>query len=142
MILYAVLHLTIGCFVPNDSVNFVKIKDIPTVRFAGYYLDDVFLYEYIEPDTSKNITIPNAFTPNTDGINDIFRVQGQNIKTLNGKIFNRWGQELFAWSDVNGGWDGMYKGKDVPEGTYFYAITVVFEDGEIKSFTGSILLTR
>ena len=134
--------ITIGCFRPDSLVQFA-INNSNHITFYGayYYLDDVSVYE-CEEETNNILNLPNAFTPNGDGVNDVFRVQGQNIKTLNGKIFNRWGQELFTWSDVNDGWDGKYNGKDAAEGTYFYVVTVEFVDGEVRNFTGSVLLTR
>lgn len=132
--------LTIGNFFSDFETNVDTVNPIPG-GYAYYFIDDVSVYE-CEEAPSDTITFTNAFTPNGDGVNDVFRVQGQNIKTLNGKILNRWGQELYNWTDIGSGWDGKFKGKDVPEGTYFYAITAVFEDGETKSYTGSILLTR
>lgn len=136
-------YFIIGNFFSDENTLF-EITDTSVLNsiIAYYFIDDVSVYECEEDVLPNSITLPNAFTPNTDGINDIFRMQGQNIKTLNGKILNRWGQELFNWSDVSSGWDGKFKGKYVPEGTYFYAITAVFEDGETKSYTGSILLIR
>ncbi|OPZ99490.1 MAG: hypothetical protein BWY70_00954 [Bacteroidetes bacterium ADurb.Bin408] len=132
--------LTIGNFFSDSETNVDTVNPI-SGGYAYYFIDDVSVYE-CEEAPSDTITFTNAFTPNGDGVNDVFRVQGQNIKTLNGKIFNRWGQELYNWTDIGSGWDGKYKGNDVPEGTYFYVITSLFEDGVTKSYTGSILLTR
>ena len=94
-------------------------------------------------DTARNsLTIPNAFTPNSDGKNDVFKVHGQNIKSMYGKIFNRWGQKLYEWNDINTGWNGKYKGKDVSEGVYFYVVSVTFEDGKVEEKRGSLELIR
>jgi len=133
-------HLTIGCFVPDDSVGFIRFND--NGQCASYYLDDVSLYECVDTDETKSVLIPDAFTPNSDGKNDVFKIHGQNIRAITGKIINRWGQELYKWSNVNEGWDGKYKGKDVSEGTYFYVISVEFEDGSLETKTGSIELSR
>ena len=135
-------HLTIGCFVPDDSINYIKIDTVEPIIFAGYYLDDVSLYECVDSDETISIFIPDAFTPNGDGVNDYFKVHGQNIKTITGKIINRWGQELYKWSTLNEGWDGKYKGKDVSAGVYFYIINAEFEDGSLETKTGSIELSR
>ena len=63
-------------------------------------------------DTTKNsLTIPNVFTPNGDGHNDYFKITGQNIRSINEKIFNRWGQLLYKWNDINEHWDGKYNNK-------------------------------
>lgn len=132
--------LTIGNFYSDTNTNIDTVNPFPG-GYAYYFIDDVSIYECDE-EINNILTLSNAFTPNNDNVNDLFRVQGQNIKTLNGKILNRWGQELFTWSDVNGGWDGKYKGKDAAEGTYFYVIIVWFEDGEVRVEKGSLMLTR
>jgi len=94
-------------------------------------------------DTTKNtLIIPNAFTPNGDGYNDYFKINGQNIRSINGKIFNRWGEELFKYTDVNSKWDGKYKGKDVSDGVYFYILEVTFNNGETRENHGSIEVVK
>ncbi|HNW97456.1 MAG TPA: gliding motility-associated C-terminal domain-containing protein [Bacteroidales bacterium] len=99
-------------------------------------------------DCNDSITIPNAFTPNGDSYNDYFIVHGKNIKTISGKIFNRWGQELYKFTDANSnpiaiGWNGKTEqGNEVSEGTYFYIITVTFENGEVQEKHGCIELLR
>jgi gliding motility-associated-like protein len=99
---------------------------------------ELFLERCLEP----TIYIPNVFTPNNDGINDVFEVKGSYIENIEVTIFNRWGNELYTWKDLNEGWNGEYKGELVPDGTYFYIINVVFENREKKSVTGSITLLK
>ncbi|MBL4668146.1 MAG: gliding motility-associated C-terminal domain-containing protein [Flavobacteriales bacterium] len=76
------------------------------------------------PSTTDNtILIPNVFTPNGDGFNDVFTVGGANLESVKGQIFNRWGQKLFSWNNVKGYWDGKTpSGSEAPDGTYFYII--------------------
>jgi len=138
-------YITIGCFRPDSMVQIAYNDTIhPPGAWPYYYLDDVSVY-YCGPDTTvypNQLTVFNAFTPNRDGVNDIFKVHGQNIKTITGKIINRWGQELFKWSNVNEGWDGKYKGKDVPPGVYFYVVSATFEDGKVEEKHGSVEVIR
>ena len=64
-----------------------------------------------EEDTKTSVLLmPNAFSPNGDGINDIYKPKEgyQNIKEFHAYIYNRWGQKLFEWSDPATGWDGTY----------------------------------
>jgi len=71
-----------------------------------------------------DIWMPNAFTPNGDGVNDIFRALG-NIGRLEGfglSVYNRWGERIFHTSDKYKGWDGQYNGKDALLGTYAYVL--------------------
>lgn len=77
--------------------------------------------------------VPNAFTPDGDGINDIF-MEGYDLT-----ILNRWGQELYKGFD---GWDGKYKGSDVSQGTYFYIITISDANENKSTITGAVVLTR
>jgi gliding motility-associated-like protein len=137
--------ITIGCFYPNDSITYQLINpgSLDLYDYAYYFIDDISVYLCEDSLSMENqITIPNAFTPNGDGINEIFKPHGQNIKSINGKIFNRWGQELFKWNDLNSGWDGKHNGQDVSAGVYFYVIEVTFEDGEIQEKHGSIEVIR
>jgi gliding motility-associated-like protein len=70
------------------------------------------------------IFIPNAFSPNNDGVNDIFKVGGIGIRYLEMNIYNRWGERLFTQKDDSNsfGWDGIYLDETVPQGAYMYTI--------------------
>jgi gliding motility-associated-like protein len=78
--------------------------------------------------SNSRIYIPNAFSPNNDGLNDQFVIKGQGITTLNHlRIFDRWGTLIFERknlriNDPAGAWDGGYKGEPVPMGTYVYIV--------------------
>jgi gliding motility-associated-like protein len=67
--------------------------------------------------------VPNAFTPNADGINDEFKVYGEGISSIEFKIFSRWGQIVFETKDINEGWDGKINGKLATAGIYVYKIS-------------------
>jgi len=87
--------------------------------------------------SESKLEMPNAFSPNGDGINDIYKAKDgyQSIVEFHAYIFNRWGQQLYSWDDPAGGWDGKYKGKDVKQGTYFVLVKAKGADGrkfEIK----------
>lgn len=79
-----------------------------------------------EPD----IFVPNAFTPNGDGNNDVLFVRGRFITTLLLQIFDRWGEKVFETSDQAIGWDGTYKGKRVDPAVFVYHLTVDCADGQ------------
>ena len=140
--------ITIGSFY-DDSIIQWEINDTiyPAYSWPYYYLDDVSVY-YCGPDTTiippseNSLTIPNAFTPNNDNYNDNFIIKGQNIKSVNGKILNRWGQELFSFANLTVSWDGKYKGNDVSEGVYFYFIIVNYIDGKSETKHGSIEVVK
>jgi gliding motility-associated-like protein len=88
------------------------------------------------------VFIPNSFTPNGDGLNDMFRVYGYKIATLKLVVFNQWGEKLFESSDQSRGWDGTYKGKVQPSGVYMYVCRMVLTDGPVMDRKGAINLIR
>lgn len=69
--------------------------------------------------------IPNAFTPNGDGLNDLFRLVGlppENITEFHFQVFNRWGEVVFSSREIETGWDGTLNGEDCPVGVYVWAV--------------------
>jgi gliding motility-associated-like protein len=88
--------------------------------------------------------VPNAFTPNNDGRNDIFRVVNVKYdKLVEFKVFNRWGQLVYNNDyDPNAGWDGTYHGVPQDIGTYFYIITFTRPDGKTRTMKGEVVLMR
>jgi gliding motility-associated-like protein len=91
---------------------------------------------------SLEIFLPNTFTPNGDGKNDIFKIYGNHLLTVRLMIFNQWGEKVFETTDVNGGWDGTYKGKQQPAGVYMYVASATTLDGKSYNKRGSINLIR
>ncbi len=86
--------------------------------------------------------LPNAFSPNGDGKNDILYVRGYNIDKMDFRIYNRWGQIVFETHDPNIGWDGKYKGDDAPIEAYAFVLSIVFKSGDIFQKQGNITLIR
>lgn len=91
---------------------------------------------------SHFIYIPNIFSPNGDSYNDLFSISGYGIENFHLTIFNRWGQELFISESMNQSWNGEFKNKEVPEGTYYYLIRVIYSNAMMDSFNGSFTLKR
>lgn len=87
--------------------------------------------------------IPNAFTPNGDGVNDVFYVYGNQLASVGLTIYNRWGEKMFD-SDGNqwSGWDGSYQGVLQPVGVYVYYAQLRYLNGTIETRQGSITLIR
>ncbi len=82
---------------------------------------------------------PNAFSPaNQDGVNDEWKVSYRSIVTFECNIFNRWGNKMATLTSPDQGWDGKYKGKFVPSGTYFYVIKAVGADKKKYNLSGDI----
>ncbi|MEO5996849.1 MAG: M43 family zinc metalloprotease [Chitinophagaceae bacterium] len=95
------------------------------------------------------ISIPNAFTPNNDGKNDVLYVMGNKDVSVVKEfaIFNRWGQKIFAASNTPAndplfGWNGILNGQPAAAETYVYFATILFTDGSSKVFKGTVILVR
>ena len=88
--------------------------------------------------------MPNAFSPNGDGINDIYQAKStyQSIIEFHAIIYNRWGQKLYEWNDITGGWDGKFHGKDVSQGVYFVVVNARGADGKRYSIKRDVNLLR
>lgn len=84
--------------------------------------------------------IPNAFTPNGDGINDNFQIFGIGIKSATYTIFNRWGGEVFFGENINAVWDGTYNSQKAQVGTYVYQVHFIYLDQRTETVTGTLML--
>ena len=94
--------------------------------------------------SESRLEMPNGFSPNGDGINDIYKAKKgwQSIVDFHAYIFNRWGQKLYEWTDPNGGWDGTFHGKDVKEGVYFCLVKAKGADGRNYHIKTDVNLLR
>ncbi|MEI7676615.1 MAG: gliding motility-associated C-terminal domain-containing protein [Bacteroidales bacterium] len=88
--------------------------------------------------TESSLNMPNAFSPNGDGKNDVFLVAYKSILKFNGWIFNRWGNELFTWTDPAKGWDGKIGGRYATPGVYFYVIEAEGSEGKKYNLKGAV----
>jgi gliding motility-associated-like protein len=88
------------------------------------------------------IYIPNTFTPNNDGKNDVLLVYGYIIKEMHIAIFDQWGEKVFESNTQTTGWDGNYKGKALPSGVYIYVCHMTLMDGNKTEKKGVINLIR
>jgi gliding motility-associated-like protein len=92
------------------------------------------------PATPGDITIPNSFSPNGDGRNDLWEIKNLSAYPHNTvEVFNRYGQRLFRSIGYNIAWDGTFKGQPVPPATYYYIVNL--KNGN-KSFSGSVTIVR
>jgi gliding motility-associated-like protein len=121
---------------PDDTITYVVVgTDVFGCRGTDSVTINVKVPEFY---------IPNSFTPNDDGRNDVFFIRGNNIEDFKLQIFNRLNQSIFITDDFNAGWNGTIQnsGKDCPEGAYVYIVTGVDELGEPVAETGIVNLIR
>src|SRR5690606_10346637 len=133
----------------NICYSSVGTFDVALVSSNAFGGDSLFLSNYITVDSCITpeevvpvVVIPNVFSPNEDGQNDLFKVSGIGILNVSINVFNRWGQKVFNTNQLNDGWDGRTNsGTEVPEGTYYFIIEVTTTNGS-ETKTGYLTLIR
>lgn len=93
-------------------------------------------------ETDFYLYIPEAFTPDGDGLNECFEIKGVGFEGYEFIVFDRWGNEMFHTDDMNECWDGTYKGKQAPIGVYNYRLIANLPFDEIKVLTGTLNILR
>jgi len=126
----------------NIVVYATFINGNDTITYTQEYWDEIGPMR-VTISESK-LEMPNAFSPNGDGINDIYKAKDgyQSIIEFHAYIFNRWGQKLYEWDDPAGGWDGKYNGKDVKQGVYFVLVKAKGADGRTFNIRRDVNLLR
>lgn len=89
-----------------------------------------------------DIFVPNAFTPNGDGNNDVLFVRGRNITDLLFRIYDRWGEKVFETDDLAFGWDATYKGKEVDPAVFVWYLDATCADGQTVFMKGNTTVIR
>ncbi|MBX3253853.1 MAG: DUF11 domain-containing protein [Chitinophagaceae bacterium] len=112
-----------------------------TGRSAGGCVDTASLKINIEANTS-DVFIPNAFTPNGDGRNDVFKVFGSSVQSVEMQIYTQWGNLIFETKDNNAGWNGTHNGKAQPVGMYLYVVRVRLYNNDTIIKKGNVHLLR
>jgi len=94
--------------------------------------------------SESKLEMPNAFSPNGDGINDIYKPKEgwQSLVEFKASIYNRWGQKLYEWTDPDEGWDGTYNGRDAKQGVYFVVVKAKGSDGRNYNIRRDVNLLR
>jgi gliding motility-associated-like protein len=115
---------------------------IQTVYNSAGCADSDSMLVFIDTKDILPPKLPNAFTPNGDGTNDVFYVRGGPFETIDLKIYNGWGEVIFTTTDPEFGWDGMHEDKPAINGVYVYTIEATTTDGKSHSRTGKITLIR
>ena len=90
------------------------------------------------------VNVKSAFTPNGDGINDYWSVYDQSgcFSTITAQVFNRYGSLVYESQDYHNNWYGTYNGQSLPDGTYYYLVTVHFNNGITQQFRGDVTILR
>lgn len=90
----------------------------------------------------SEVFMPNAFSPNGDGVNDVFKIENLKFqKVLEFRVFDRWGNQMYESTDTKG-WDGAYKGKKANPDVYYYIIRLGYADEMVETYKGDVTLIR
>lgn len=95
---------------------------------------------FIDPDLL--VYVPNIFSPNGDGNNDIFYVRGKGIKSFSIIIYNRWGEKVFESTGLDNGWDGTFRGQQLPPSVFVFYLDAFLETDQRVIKKGDITLIR
>lgn len=135
----------------NAQTGFSPVYESNGTLIAGKAQYRIVAYKTNEPNVVSvsnivlakdrmGIYIPNAFTPNGDGVNDVFSVSGRSIDHFDMEIYNRWGAKIFESEDPKKAWDGTYQGVVVPQGDYIYKVFARGYDKKPFSQVGSVMV--
>ncbi len=137
----------------GDASFSTDASPIHTYKSPGSYIvtltaisaggcSDTVSKSFLEVIPATTGFIPNAFTPNGDGINDLFIPANTNLLSLDMKIFNRWGKPVFTSEGSPVGWDGTSHGVPAEAGVYAFLMTLQFTNGNIEVHKGNLTLIR
>ncbi len=132
------------CAMPMASPERDTFYYVTAINEFGCKATDKLQIQVIEDCSGKIVYVPNTFTPNGDGQNDVVKVFGPGVESIKQiRIFNRWGQLVFETNDpANIGWDGTFKGQELNPGVFVYYMDVECINGERTIKKGDITLLR
>ncbi len=143
---------TAKALILNNSYYFVTLTSLTDDLLNCPFVKKDSIYISLQDTCGKNHTtetfIPQAFSPNGDGINEAFAAKLANVNSAKLFIYNRWGNEVFKMQTTNNQnpttliWDGKYKGELMPSSTYFYIIETETTSGEIKNYKGFVVMVK
>ncbi len=138
----------LGSTTPSSGYTVTASPEAPktytVVAFSGACQEEVvvFVDVYNLACLSKDFFIPNTFTPNNDGANDVLYLRGLNVEEFYFAVYNRWGEKVFETRDRKQGWDGMYKGKAADVGVFGWYLEVKCIGEEETFLKGNVTLIR
>ena len=140
-------YIAIGNFRTNSNTLIDTVYSNGFQICGYYYIDDVFVGKCADSkatDTLNTSTIPNAFSPNSDGHSDLFMLHGwkNQVTEFSILIYNRWGEKVFESDNPERAWDGTYNGKLMDNGVFVYYINATLINGKKIIKKGNISLIR
>ncbi len=134
--------ITLGNFKDDANTDTLRLNGLLSTA-SYYYIDDVSVKACDSLTTASSLIIPNVFTPNSDLVNDVFKITTTNISYLNCKIYDRWGGKVYEMVADYDSWDGRNStGQACKDGVYYYVLKANGSDGKSYAKTGFVQLIR
>lgn len=142
-------------WLPDSTLSALNIVDpVARPRRTQYYIvevrdenncaktDTVWIYTEATPCEQSSVYVPNAFSPNADGKNDVLYVRANNVTQLYFAVYDRWGQRMFETRDITKGWDGTFKGKQIDPAVFGWYAEGLCDGGKKFELKGNVTLIR
>lgn len=139
-------------FVNNDGYKIVAKNPSYVFENAGIYPVAMVvkntwgcadtIVKTIKVESDFGVFVPNAFTPNQDGNNELFQAKGIGIVKYSLIVYSRWGQKVFETTDFTKGWDGTFKGTECKSDVYVWKVFAANASGKEKNLSGYVTLYR
>ncbi|MBL4703137.1 MAG: gliding motility-associated C-terminal domain-containing protein [Flavobacteriales bacterium] len=120
---------------PEETITYTVIAVDSNGCSATDNVSVVVNYDYL-------IWVPNIFSPNGDGNNDVLVVRGKGVESIQFSVFDRWGEKVFETTNLSAGWDGTFRGQKMNKAVFVYYLKGVFVDGQEFTDKGDITLIR
>lgn len=140
--------LPVGSTTPAVGYTVKASPDKPTTYTAvanrGACREDLTVHvdAYSAGCLEGDAFVPNTFTPNGDGVNDVLKVRGIKLREVYFAVYNRWGEKVFETNDLSKGWDGTYKGKQADVGVFGWYLKATCLNDEETFLKGNVTLIR
>ncbi len=134
----------------SNSADDSLLVDLPAGSYVFTVSDDngcavtgtAVVEDGIEDCFTPHVWLPNVFSPNGDGQNDILFVRGEGVRFIELVIYNRWGQKIFETTSLQTGWDGTFNGKPCPAAAYAYYLKATFINDTEEVYHGNVTIVR
>lgn len=127
---------------PLYAQNYQYARKYRVTAYKNGSSQTVSMSNEVEVVPTMSLYIPDAFTPNGDGINDTFGISGEAIRNFNMRVYNRWGELVFESDNASTQWDGSFKGEKVPQGVYVYQVSAQAPTGQYANKKGTVTVVE
>lgn len=128
-----------NCLSPDATPGVTTQYSLTVVDDAGCSVSDSLVVSVSNPE----LLIPTGFSPNGDGVNDVFTAFNKNLVKFNLQVYNRWGEKVFETNDVTEGWNGVYRDREQGLGVYVWECSYMFNGTtKMKTAKGNVTLVR